>query len=556
MQRRVTLIAAGLAALGASAAAGGCSEDVTFPDGEPVDPVEASTVPAPGGIRRLLARQYINSVRLIFGEAAAAAALPPDDLALHGLASIGAADLAMPIAAVEAYDASAEAIGRAVAADASALAELYPCAAGEVELSCFEGFVAKAGRLAWRRELTSAEVDAIADLAADAAAEYAAANLSDPFVEGIQYAVSGLLTAPDFLYITELGDPAATDPTRRPLTAVELATRVSFFLTDTTPDEVLLDAAEAGDLSTDEGLRAMAASLVERPAAQAALSSFFDEAYALERLPSTTKDMTVDPSWDEGVAESMRASLHAFINDIVWEQNADVRRLMDADFTYVNSDVARYYDLQAGSASFTREDLPSDQPRLGLMGQAGMMALLSHSARPSPTKRGAFIRRVLQCGVVPPPPADVVPNLPEPDPDDPMTTKELLLSIHQAEPSCAVCHKLMDNVGLAYEQFDAVGRYREEDENGLTIDPSGEQEGLGAFSDAADVAALLAADPQVPACLAKTIFRNSMGHLETEGEQPSIDALLAAFAAAGYRTQDLLVEIVASPAFRLVGEPK
>jgi hypothetical protein len=556
MQRRAILIAAAFSALGVSATAGGCSEDVSFPDDGPVDPVDAATIPAPGGIRRLLARQYTNSVRLIFGDAAGAAAKPPKDLPLHGLASIGATDLAVPISDVEAYDVSAELIGRALAADADALADLYPCDMGEVERTCLESFVEKTGRLAWRRSLTAAEVDAIVDIAADAATQYEAVGLSDPFVEAIQYAVSGLLTSPDFLYITELGDPAATDATRRPLTPVELVTRMSFFLNDTTPDEEMLDAAEAGELAGDEGLRALAEELVERPAAQAALTSFFDEAYAIERLPGASKDPVVDPNFDPQVGESMRDSLHAFINDIVWDQNADVRTLMDADFTYVNADTARYYDLQAGGMALVRKDMPSDQPRLGLMGQAGMLTLLSHSATPSPTKRGAFIRRVLQCGIIPPPPGDVVPVLPEPDPDNPMTTKERLLQIHQEENSCKTCHQLMDNVGLAYEQFDAVGRFREKDENNLTIDPSGEQEGIGSFEDAADVATLLAADPLVPACLATTIFRNSMGHLETEGEQPSIDALLAAFAEAGYSAQDLLVEIVVSPAFKLVGEPK
>lgn len=560
MQRRLSLIAAAFTGLAATATTGGCSEDeVTFPgDGEGgsgAGQVEKQTIPAPAGARRLLSRQYVSSVRMILGDAAADAADPPDDLALHGLASIGATDLAMPIAAVERYDTSAERIGRAFAQDASGLALRWPCDAGALERSCFEGFVADAGRLAWRHPLTTAEVESIVDIAMDAVTAYETAP-GDPFVEGVQFAVSALLNAPDFLYIIELGEPDAEDPAKRPLTQTELVTRMSFFLTDTTPDATMLDLAEAGEVATDEGLRALARQLVERPEARDALTAFFDEAYQINRLPTTAKTPDVYPLWNEEVAADMRDATLAFINDVIWDQNADSRDLMDADFTYVNSRIAPFYGLQSNSAELERVSFPAGQPRSGLMGQAGILAIFSAAARSSPTKRGVFIQRALQCVAVPPPPPEVVPELPEPDPDNPMTTKELLLELHMEEKSCAGCHELFDPVGLSFEQFNGVGVFRTTDENGLPIDPTGTQSGLGEFADASDVGALLAADEDVPACLMLNVFRNSMGHLETEGEDAAINALDEAFAVSEFRVQDLLVEIVASPAFKLVGEPK
>ncbi len=556
MQRRLSLIAAAFAGLSATATAGGCSDDVTFPgDGEGgsgAGQVEKQTIPAPAGARRLLARQYINSVRVIFGDAAAAAAVPPIDLRQHGLSTIGANELAMPIGDVERYDTSGQAVGRAFAADPQGLAMRWPCDAGETTRGCFEEFVSEAGRLAWRRRLTTAEVQSITDIAVDAAAAYE--SLGDPFVEGVQYAVTALLTAPDFLYIVELGDPEAENPEKKPLTATELVTRMSFFLTDTTPDATLLDVAEAGELAGDEDVRALAQQLVERPEAREALTSFFDEVYQIDRVPTAGKTPDIYPAWNEEVAATLREATLSFIEDVVW--SGDSRALMNARFAYVNDQTAPFYGLESSSPELQRVSLPPGEPRAGLVGQPGILAVFSAAARSSPTKRGVFIRRALQCISVPPPPADVVPELPEIDPDEPMTTKDLLLKVHMEEPSCAGCHELFDPVGLAFEQFDGVGVFRTKDENGLTIDPSGQQSGLGSFEDAGDVAELLAEDPDVPACLALNIFRNSMGHLETDGEEAAIAAIESAFAESEFRVQDLLVEIVASPAFKLVGEPK
>ncbi len=555
MQRRLSLIAAVLAGLASSAMAGGCSEDaVTFPDGEGGgSEVAKQTEPAPGGVRRLLSRQYVSSVRLIFGDASAAAAVPPADLRVQRLASIGAATLAIPIAAVEQYDRSAEAIGRAFAEDADGLALRWPCSTGALERSCFEDFVSSAGRLAWRRPLRANEVAGIVDIAMDALTAYQSAP-GDPFVEGVQFAVSTLLNAPEFLYIIELGEDDADDPKKRSLTQTELVTRLSFFLTDTTPDGALLDMAEASELATDESVRGLAAKLVERPAAKKALTAFFDEAYQLDRLPTVSKNIEAYPLWDEKVAAAMHEATLLFINDVIW--GGDSRELMNADFAYVNDITAPFYGMTATGSDLKRVAMPARQPRRGLLGQAGILAIFSAAARSSPTKRGVFIQTALQCLTVPPPPPDVVPEFPEPDPNDPKTAKETLLEVHMEEPSCAGCHALFDPIGLAFESFDGVGMFRKKYDNGLTIDPTGEQSGLGAFEDAGEVADLLAKEVNTSRCLALNVFRNSMGHVETDGEEAALSAIDEAFATADFRIQDLLVEIVASPAFRLVGEPK
>lgn len=558
MQRRLSLIAAAFVGLAASATAGGCSDDtVVFPGGDGGSganvEVERQTDPAPGGVRRLTARQYINSVRLIFGDAAADAAVPPEDLRSNGFSTIGAADLAIPITAVEQYDVSAEAVGRAFATDDAGLSLRWTCNPGETERSCFESFVQNAGRLAWRRPLQNSEVTEIVDIAVDAVDAYET-FAGEPFVEGVQYAISALLTAPEFLYIIELGDGDAEDPAKRPLTQVELATRMSFFFTDTTPDAVLLDMAAAGELETDEQIREAARQLVAQPAARTALRAFFDEVYGVERIATASKNEEIYPQWNREAADALREGTLRFIDDVVW--GGDMRALHDADFVYVNEVTAPFYGLTATGTELQRMTLPAGAPRKGLMGQAGMLAMLGLAERGSPTKRGVFIQAAFQCASIPPPPPDVVPELPEVDPDDPKTMKEQLLEVHMNKDSCAGCHALFDPAGLAFEQFDGVGMFRERDENDLLIDPSGEQSGIGAFADAAELSDLLAADEDTPNCLVTYLFRNSMGHLETEGEEAAMLALQEAFAASDFRVEDLLVEVAVSPAFKLVGEPK
>ena len=157
------------------------------------------------------------------------------------------------------------------------------------------------------------------------------------------------------------------------------------------------------------------------------------------------------------------------------------------------------------------------------------------------------------CTDIAPPPADVNPVLPADD-GVPKTMKERL-AIHQSAASCAGCHALMDPPGLALEHYDAIGAFRATD-SGLPIDPSGAVEGFGQFASAADLGALLREDPRATRCMVRLLFRHSMGHVELPGERPALARLDEAFAAQDYRIQDLLVELCASPAFQLVGEPK
>lgn len=554
----VALIALTVSA-GSFAACGGSSDDdlglgvkpnASTSGSGPENGTPEPLAPAPGGLRRLLTRQYINSVRSIFGVPAALAAKPPPDSALHGFDAIGAAELSLPETAVESYEQSARDVALAVIEDPPTLEALLPCEpTGPADAACHQAFIEQVGRLAWRRPLDAGEVTLLLNIAKAAATEY-----SD-FNAGIAYAISGLLQSPYFLYQVEVGnpDPAMTPPSRR-LTPYELASRMSFFLLDTTPDPALLDHVEAGGLTTPEDIRDVAAKMIARQEAKAALLSFYAEVFRLNDITTVAKDPEFFPQFTPTLAESMRQETLLLLNDVVWERDADVREIFLADYAFVTPELAKLYGIPGATSGLLKATLPAEQKRSGILGAAAFLARFAHPARTSPTRRGNFIKTAFLCQEVPSPPPGVDTTIPTDDPSKPLTMKQKLES-HMKDDTCKSCHKLMDPIGFALENYDPIGAFRTTDK-GLPIDSTGSVVGFGDFASARDIGALLSEDPAATSCMIRNLYRNSMGHIESEGEMPAIEELEEAFAGSGYRVKDLLLELVANPAFQLVDEPK
>ena len=544
-------VAMGIALLAGLGGPTGCvSGDIgEFGSGGGGAGLEREIEPAPGGVRRLLARQYKASIRAVLGDAAASAAAPPKDIPLHGFGTIGAAQLSLSAVDVEAYESSARAVAQAFLGDAKAAGKHKSCTpTGPDDAACMGELCESVGRLLWRRELDAAELEALVTLGNAAGATLVS------FDRGAEFAVAALLQAPEFLYIVELGEPVAgAEPERRTLTQTELATRMSFFLLDATPTADLLDAAFAGKLGTPEEVRTAATTMLAQPEAKAALGAYYDEIFRLDLIDETAKNAELFPGWSDSLKASMRASARAMLDDIVWERDADARELVTADYAFVDSQLAPLYGTSSLAPSLEKVTLPEEQERAGLLGTPAMLSVFSHAARSSPTKRGVFIRRTLLCDTVPPPPNDVVPKLPD-DPSDGLTTKELLEQ-HMDDDACRSCHALFDSLGWSLEIYDAIGRHRTKDK-GQTIDTSGVSPNVGEFAGPRELGQLLFDHPQLPDCMVRNLYRNSMGHLETTGEEPAIAALDESFAEGGYRVQELLVALVTSPAFRLVGAPK
>lgn len=518
------------------------------------DPIEnPQFAPAPGGIRRLLGRQYINSIRLVLGDAAASKAVPPVDATLSEFETLAAAELAAPPTAIEAYEASARDVAHTAVLDTAVMATLVPCVPlAQDDAECHKQTIENIGHQLWRRPLTADEVAPMVAIAQAAGLEYG------NFIFGVEYAILTMIQSPYFLYTVEVGVPDTEHPEWRKLTGPELATRMSLFLLDSIPDAALLDSAEKGGLDTQDQAREVARDLMKRPEARTALTSFYDVLFKLRDLPTTTKDPALFPEWSADLAQSMRTETLLFLDDIVWNQNEDYRDVFAADYTFADSTLAAFYGATPPSGGgFEKVSLPAQQMRSGFLGHASYLARYGHAGQTSPTRRGVFISNLVLCAEIQPPPPGVDTTFPPFDPNKPMTKKQVLEEIHhKGAADCAACHKQMDPIGYAFEVYDSVGKFRTQDENGLAVDPSGEIAGFGTFANAEELAQLLYDDPRSMNCIVSNLFRQSMGHKETKGERPAVFSIQDAFETSGFKLQDAIVEIVASPAFSYVDEPK
>jgi hypothetical protein len=516
------------------------------------DPFE----PAPGGMRRLLPQHVVRSISVVLGPAAAAAIedVPPVPQ-LNGFAAIGAAELALSPTDVAQLETVATVAADAAVADRAALAQLAPCLAeAEPAASCHAEVAERVGRVAWRRPLDADERDRLVAIAQAGSAWAARNDVADRFGTGLKYELMALLQSPNFLYLVEVGEPDPEDATRRLLTPGERASRISFFLLGQTPDVPLLDAADAGELDTDAGVRAVASALLGRAEAREALDAFYTEFLFLDDLANVSKDPEMFPDFDRELTTSMRAETLAFLRDLIWERNADVHEMFTATETYVDPALATLYGVEAPGEGLTRTSLPTEQQRSGILGHASFLARFAHPGLTSPTRRGNLISTRFLCEEVPPPPPGVNPSLPD-DPEEGPETMREKLTRHQEDPTCAACHLYMDPMGLALEHFDAVGAWRADD-RGMPLDTSGDVENLGAFSGPAELGQRLAEDERTGRCVVKNFLRSSLGHVETDGERWEVRRISDQFATDGSQVQELLVELCASPMFRYVGEPK
>jgi hypothetical protein len=552
--QRLTSVAFALSLVAGVAA---CTGDVGDPETEQAasgDPSGGSGgspfEPAPGGMRRLLSTEYIRSIGVVLGAEAADAATPPDDLAQSGFDAIGATTLSMSIDPIEFYERSAEAAAEGALAAPERMAKVAPCVtAGSAVDTCYEEVARNVGRLLWRRTLLDEEVASLVDVAKFAAAWEG----EDDFHDAMKYQLSAMLQSPNFLYITEVGVPDEATKFRK-LDPVELASRMSFFLLGRTPDGALLDQAEGGELETEEQIRATAEYMIAGDEAKVSLQGFYDELFRLRNLADTSKNAELFPDWNEALADAMRTETLMLIDDVVWKDDADFRTMFNADYTYVNADLANLYNVPAPSGTaFEKVTLPEIQHRAGITSQGAFLTHQSGPRRNSPTKRGKFVLSVLLCRTVKPPPPDVVPQLPEDPPGNP--SLQDLLEQHMKDPSCSSCHAQTDPVGFAFEFYDAIGRFRTTD-NGQPVSGKGEVPTVGEWNNAAELGDVLAGSEELAPCMVRNLVRGKLGWIENSKQNPDVKVLAESMAENGHSLQKLLVEMTSSRLFQYVNEPR
>lgn len=465
---------------------------------------------APGApaLRRLTAAQYERVVTDLLGEGLALPTSLEPDTEEAGLLSVGAAVTSVSALGVERYELAALGLAAQVVTDPARWSAVVGCEPVDAaDRACAESFVRRFGRRAWRRTLTEAEVERLVALVTGVGAE------SGDFATGVEYGLVAILQSPHFLYRREHGEP---DGDARRLRGAELATRLAFTLWNTTPDEALLDAAEAGELDDPEGLAATVDTMLADPRARAGVANLWTESLQLWALDDVDKDPTVYDHASEELGPAAREETLRVIDHLVFDAGADVRELLTTRTTFVDPRLAALYAIPAPSLDgFAETTLAADGGRRGLLGQASFLMLAAHATRSSATKRGKYIRTRLLCQAMPSPPAGVDTSIPEADADAP--TLRDRIAAHVEDPTCASCHLAMDPIGLGLENFDGIGRWRDT-ENGAVIDASGDLDGV-AFADAWELAAAVRDHEDLGPCFTRTLYAYGTGHAVLDGEE-------------------------------------
>jgi hypothetical protein len=341
-----------------------------------------------------------------------------------------------------------------------------------------------------------------------------------------------------------------------PLDSWQVASRLSYFLIGSMPDAELFAAAELGELNSPEQIRAQAERLLQSPRARERLGLFFTEWLELRNIDRMLKDATLFPDYSLQQGAMLRDQVELFATAVVLDQAGTPADLLTASYTFMTPELAPLYGVVAPAMpGFSRVDLDPAR-RIGLLTHVGILANLAKANQNDPVHRGKFVRERLLCQVVPPPPANA--NITPPAVRADATTRERFAQ-HRADPSCAACHTLMDPIGLGFEHYDALGQWRDT-ENNLPIDATGEIIGTdvaGTFDGAIELSHKLAQGAQVRACLVEQLFRFAHGRSATAADDDRLSWLGGQFEAGSYQIKALLLALTQSQAFRfrLVPDP-
>ncbi len=515
------------------------------PGGEAVLPAMGDR-PGHVPLRRLTRVEYSNTVRDLFGatgDPGSAIGLDEDE---GGFASNSKAPLKELL--IERYQQLAEEMA-AAATTAATLPKLVSCApATGTEAACADDFIRRFGKRAYRRPLVDEEVARYRDVFA------VGKEPMGNFSGGIALVLSTLLQSPNFLYRAELGNMAAAEKDGLPLTAYEVATRLSYAITASTPDDDLLAVADTGKLKTPDEVAAQARRLWTSAKARGGIVSFFEQWLDLDDLPSLEKDPKAYPEFTTNVRTAMRDEIDTFAYTLAHEGAGQLDTLLTAPYSFPRDPLFPLYGVVKPTVATPalappRMDFPAGQ-RAGLFTLAGVMAKHGHADQSSPIGRGLLVLKKLLCTTPPPPPPNVDTTVPKADAS--LTTRARF-ERHRESPECAACHALIDPLGIPFEIYDGIGRYRTRDGN-LPVDPASKLSGTagsdGPIKDATDLMQRLSGAAEVRRCVARQWLRYSLGRWDGEDDEGAITAAVGAFGRANYRIADLVVGFASTRSFR------
>jgi hypothetical protein len=523
-------------------------------------PADRAGPPDPGRvtIRRLNRAEYSNTIRDLLGvEFNAAADFPSDDVG-YGFDNIGDV-LTLPPLLLEKYLAAAEQIAaKAIAADkpGDKLADhpeshrriffVAPGGKSSPEEAA-EQILRRLATRAYRRPVSDQELARLLKLVAAARAQ------NDGFEAGIQLALEAILVSPHFLFRVEL-DPEPNGVGRiRTLNEYELASRLSYFLWSSMPDDELFELAARGKLH--ENLDRQVRRMLGDPRSKALVENFAGQWLQLRNLDRAAPDKSQFPAFDDDLRRAMRTESEMFFETIVREDRS-VLELLDADFTFVNARLARHYGLDGVEGDrFRRVSLPAGggqdalHARGGVLTQAAILTVTSNPARTSPVKRGKWVLDNI-LGTPPPDPPPSVPRLQDDAKAVAAGTVRQRMEQHRKDPDCAVCHKEMDALGFALENFDAVGAWRTKDGN-FPIDAAAQLPDGRSFNGPRELKAVLrGSKEQFARCLTEKLLTYAVGRGVEPYDRPAVEGIVSAAKAGDYKFSTLVLGIVHSDPFQ------
>ena len=409
--------------------------------------------------------------------------------------------------------------------------------------ACAAGIIASLARRAYRRPVTFGDIEQLTGFYREGYAE-------GGFEAGVETALRALLTSPEFLFRIER-DPAGVEAgTAYPVSDLELASRLSFFLWSSLPDDELIDVAAAGRLREADVLQAQVRRMLADPRAETLTTNFASQWLHLRNLDAVTPDARAFPDFDDNLRQGFRAETQLLFGSVV-EEDRSVTDLLTADYTFLNERVATHYGVPGIYGDhFRRVALPPGSPRAGVLGHGSILTVTSYATRTSPVLRGKWILENLLGTPPPPPPANVPPLEESASSTDVLSMRERMVA-HRRNPACAVCHRIMDPAGLSMENFDAIGRWRE-DEGGAAIDASGNLPGGDPFDGVAGLRRSLLDRPEVfVGTVTEKLLIYALGRGIEPADGPAVRAIVGAASGDGYRFSSLILGIVQSPPFQM-----
>ncbi len=489
--------------------------------------------------RRLSHDEYRNTVADLFAPIELPAVTLVRDSAPLGFDNTATA-LGVNALLVEQYETAATQLAEVAVLS---LDTLVPCA--ETDAACPQQFIEGFGARAFRRPLTDEETAQYVEF-------FESRDPGVDFAGRVQLLVAAMLQSPYFLYRAELGQMGAQE--HAVATEYEIASRMSYLLWQSMPDDELFAAAAAGELSDPVRRREIATQMLASDRARVAVGSFHRQWWELDALELKPKDPGTFPDFDEQVRASLGDELQSFADHVVFEAEGTVAALFTSPQAVLDARAASIYGVSVpddGQRHVVELD-PSE--RAGLLTRAAFLATQAYPQTGSPPRRGKFVIERLLCSELPSPPgdADLTPPTPEPG----AKTNRELFEEKTAEPHCWGCHQVLHGVGFGFEHYDAIGRYQTLD-SGLPIDATGQLIGSdvdGPFDGAVELSQLLASSEQVESCVTRQWFRFAYGRAETPQDECRIDHLRDRLAEADGSIQALLLDLIASEDFTRVSQ--